>query len=270
MPANAHYDFCLLIPCYNNLPGLLHSLESVVYIADKFCIVIVDDGSKEPVTESQLKEALNTQTNLTILRNEHNLGITDTLNKGLTWIDEHINTAYIARLDCGDTCHPERFFRQMEWMRNNPATGLLGTWCYFEEKATGEKYIYRTPLDHAAILKEMHLRNVFIHPTVMFNNSVLKETGLYPTTFEHAEDYAFFWRIIQSYPSAILGECLVTCEINKEGISYQNKSKQLKARWRVVKTFGSNLALKFLACARLILLFLIPGMLTLQFKKWRT
>ncbi|RYG36043.1 MAG: hypothetical protein EOO01_31080 [Chitinophagaceae bacterium] len=149
-------------------------------------------------------------------------------------------------------------------------TALLGSWCYFEEKDTHEKYIYRTPVEHSAILKEMYFRNAFIHPTVMFRKSVLKEVGFYPKSFEYAEDYAFFWRIIRLFPCAILDECLVTCEINKGGISYQNKGKQLIARWRVVNAFGSNLALKFIACARLILLFIIPRELTLQIKKWMT
>ena len=47
-------DFYLLIPFYNNLPGLLHSLQSVQYDADKYAVGIVDDGSTQPVTLEEL------------------------------------------------------------------------------------------------------------------------------------------------------------------------------------------------------------------------
>ncbi|RYF88346.1 MAG: glycosyltransferase, partial [Chitinophagaceae bacterium] len=76
MRGDENFDFCLLIPCYNNLQGLLHSIQSVVYAAGKYCIVIVDDGSAEPVTGSHLKDSVNDETHLVILRNESNLGIT--------------------------------------------------------------------------------------------------------------------------------------------------------------------------------------------------
>jgi GT2 family glycosyltransferase len=270
MHPNAQFDFCLLIPCYNNFPGLIHSIRSVVYDPAKYCVLVVDDGSKESVDENSVRNELNEKINLVVLRNEYNLGITYTLNRGLAYILNHFDTLFIARLDCGDICHSERFVKQVEWMHDNPSTMLLGSWCYFQERDTLERYTYRTPLLHDEIKKEMYYRNVFIHPTVMFRTGIVTEIGLYPGNFPYAEDYAFFWRIIERYPSAIIGECLVTCEINKSGISYQNKSKQLMARWRVVNAFGANLALKFLACARLILLFIIPGQLSLRFKKWRS
>lgn len=268
MKSFGQIDFCLLIPCYNNFNGLVVSLKSVAYPTDNFLIVIVDDGSKEAVTTERIQET-GIKKPIVVLQNEKNLGITATLNKGLTWIEENTDTKYIARLDCGDICVAERFVTQVQYMDNHPETGLIGSWCQFEDKETLEKYSYKTPVKHGDIIRAMYFRNVFIHPTVMFRRLLLKQSGYYPEGFVHAEDYAFFWKLIKIKQSFIIDKFLVICELNKKGLSYGNKGKQLIARWKVVKTFGSNLALKIPACIRLGLLFILPKGVALQLKKWR-
>lgn len=262
-------DFCLLIPCYDNFNGLLVSLKSVVYPNDSFLIVIVDDGSEEVVTLERIKQEVGIKKPLVVLQNEKNLGITATLNKGLSWIEKNTNAKYIARLDCGDVCVEERFVMQVEYMEAHPETGLIGSWCQFEDKGTLEKYSYKTPVQHKDILRAMYFRNVFIHPTVMFRRLLLKQSGYYPEGFDHAEDYAFFWKLIKLKQSFIIDKVLVICELNKGGLSYRNKGKQLVTRWKVVKTFGSNLVLKILARIKLVLLFILPKGVALQLKKWK-
>lgn len=269
MKSFGEIDFCLLIPCYNNFTGLVVSLNSVVYPTDNFLILVIDDGSNEMVTEERVNKQLDTKKPVIVIQNEKNLGITTTLNNGLSWIEENTDAKYIARLDCGDVCVAERFVIQVEYMEAHPETGLIGSWCRFEDKETLEKYSYKTPVQHRDIIRAMYFRNVFIHPAVMFRRLLLKQSGYYPEGFEHAEDYAFFWKLIKIKESFIIDKFLVVCELNKEGLSYRNKGKQLISRWKVVKTFGSNLALKITACARLIILFILPKEIALQLKKWR-
>jgi len=262
-------DFCLLIPCYNNFNGLIVSLKSVIYPSENFLVLVIDDGSKETVTVERINTAINAKKPVIVLQNEKNLGITATLNKGLSWIEENTDARYIARLDCGDISMPERFVMQVEYMDTHPETGLIGSWCQFEDKETLRKYSYKTPTQHEDIVGAMYFRNVFIHPTVMFRTELLKEAGYYPIEFEYAEDYAFFWKLIKKNHSFIVEKFLVICEINKEGLSYKNKGKQLIARGKVIKTFGSNIVLKVNAYLRLALLFILPKGISLQFKKWK-
>ena len=150
----------------------------------------------------------------------------------------------------------------------HPETGLLGSWCRFEEKGTSLKYPYITPTDHKAIMKAMYFRNVFIHPTVMFRVSLLKQVGYYPTGFEYAEDYAFFWKIILVSQSFILDNFLLIYEINREGLSFKNRHRQLTARWKVVKAFSNNRPLKMAAYIKLKLLHIIPKSLALRMKRY--
>ncbi len=260
-------DFCLLIPCYNNFRGLTESLQSVQYDNERLLILVVDDGSVEAISRDKILEQVGKEKPVMVLRNEQNSGITETLNKGLRWIRENTVAKYIARLDCGDTCDPQRFFLQVDYLNANPGIGLLGTWCRFTEKSTGLTYEYKTPLIHEEIAREMHLRNVFIHPTVMFRADLLETAGYYPDQYPHAEDYAYFWKMIQVTQTAVLDRILVTCELNRHGISFTNKSKQLAARRRVVKAFGTNRWLKIKGMLRLNLLFFLPKGLSLRLKQ---
>lgn len=262
-------DFCLLIPCYNNFDGLIVSLKSVMYSPENYLVVILDDGSKDAVTAERVYKEINKNKPVVVLQNEKNLGITATLNKGLSWIEKNTGAKYIARLDCGDICMEERFIMQVQYMDAHPEAGLVGSWCRIIDEETSFNYSYKAPLQHDAIKKAMYFRNVFMHATVMFRTSLLKEVGYYPINFEYAEDYAFFWKLINASESFVIDKFLVICELNKKGLSYSNKSKQLLARGKVVRTFGSNLVLKITAYIRLILLFILPKEIALQLKKRR-
>jgi len=262
-------DFCLLIPCYNNFEGLILSLKTVIYDPGRFMAVVVDDGSKKPVIASAIKAETKIDYPVIVLRNEKNMGITSALNTGLQWIEENTAAKYIARLDCGDECDPGRFYKQMNYMDKHPETGLLGTWCLFENKKLFFRYYYKTPLDHERIKKAMHFRNVFIHPTVVFKTSLVKKAGNYPYDFAYAEDYAFFWELIKSSPAHILGEFLVRSEINNKGISFKNRQKQLASRARVVAKYGTNPFLRIVGMLRIKALRLIPKQLALRLKTIR-
>ena len=133
-------DFCLLIPCYNNFDGLLLSLATIVYYPDRFMVLVVDDGSTVPVTPASIKSGININFPLFVLRNEVNKGITAALNSGLKWIEEQGAANYIARLDCGDLCAADRFYKQMDFMQSHPDVGLLGSWCVFEDRTKSFRY----------------------------------------------------------------------------------------------------------------------------------
>lgn len=260
-------DFCILIPCYNNFTGLIASLNSVHYPIDRYLVLVMDDGSKEAIAIEDIDRETDSKWPVVVLRNEQNQGITRSLNRGLAWIMENTRASYIARLDCGDTCDDRRFFLQVAYLEAHPEVGLLGSWCRFEEKGTGKGYSYTTPTNYKDILRAMYFKNVFIHPTVMFRADLLAASGFYPGGFEYAEDYAFFWKLIRVREAVVLDQFLVICELNTQGLSYQNKGKQLIARGKVVKAFGTLKVLKILGFLRLGLLFILPKRLTLLLKQ---
>lgn len=261
------YDFHILIPFYNNLPGLIRSLRSIVYDPLAYCLLIVDDGSKEMLRHEDLLSYLPQSLSLTILRLRENQGITKALNTGLKWLEENGNSRYIARLDCGDLCTPDRFDRQVAFLDGHPEVGLVGSWCIFKDFRTGDSYRYKTPTEHKKILKEMHFRNVFIHPTVMWRSDMTRKVGVYPENFPRAEDYGFFYEIISVSEAAVLPSELVISEINPQGISLQFRREQLKSRMKVVRQYGKNRIFRLLGVLKLWLLLVIPYKIILNIKK---
>lgn len=266
---NPALDFCLLIPCYNNFEGLIQSLKSVSYPAGNYLIVVVDDGSAEPLQQQQIDTCLLEKKPVVILRQEINSGITKALNRGLAWIGHNTSSKYIARLDCGDVCTADRFTLQAGYMDQHPATCLVGSWCMFEEKATRKGYAYTTPIVHEKIMRGMYFRNLFIHPTMMFRVSALARVGYYSEDFPHAEDYALVWELMHTGDTYIIPKYLVTCEINIKGISHKNRRAQLRSRYHVIRKYGSPGIRKWLGYLQLFLLYLVPKELILHLKKLR-
>jgi glycosyltransferase involved in cell wall biosynthesis len=261
------YDLALLIPCYNNLEGLMRSLNSIHYHIEKIFIIIVDDGSDIPISPERLRKDCNIKFLLHVIRLAENAGITKALNTGLRWINENVDCRYIARLDCGDLCKPERFYVQMDYLNDHPETGLLGSWCYFHDPKSGYTYRYTTPQKHEAIQKAMYFRNVFIHPTVIFKKEMINTKGFYPESYPHAEDYAYFWELLSSIRAHIISRFLLICESNSKGISSKNRALQLQSRMKIINTFGSNWILKFFGKLKMTILIKIPDQALLMLKR---
>src|SRR6202000_3283294 len=88
-------DFYLLIPFYNNLPGLLSSLDSVSYPPFSYALLIVDDGSVRALCYEDLAGHVPSSLFVKILRLPDNKGITRALNEGLQWLEEKGGFRYV-------------------------------------------------------------------------------------------------------------------------------------------------------------------------------
>lgn len=258
-------DFILLIPYYNNYDGLVKSINSVCYPNERFEILIVDDGSDPPLKIEELQNS-NPGNTIQVIRLPENKGILEALNTGLKALHARVDFKYIARLDCGDVCHPERFTKQVKFLNENEDIALLGTWCCFIDNITGKGYLYRTKTKHNDILKEMHFKCSFIHPTVMFRRNVLDVVGYYPKEFIHAEDYAYFWQILKKMEGKILAETLVDIEYSGSSISAKNYKKQLRSRMRVVKILGVKKWFVFSGITLVLIRFILPFRLIKKIK----
>ncbi len=264
------FELSVLIPCYNNFDGLIRSIKSISYYADKCCIVVVDDGSASEVREAEIRRHIDINIKIFVIRLEQNKGITNALNTGLRWIRDNKISEFIARLDCSDICCEDRLQKQVSFLKKRPEIGLLGSWCTFELPDGKSRFVYTTPTEHQAIEKEMYFRNVFIHPTVMFRTKIIEVAGFYPEHYLHVEDYAYFWKLVLHTQVAIIPEFLVTCEINYKGISIENRLKQLQSRYKVVADFGTKYWLKVLGQIKLNILMVVPNSLIIKLKELRS
>ncbi len=82
--------------------------------------MVVDDASTDATPE--LLEAV-ADARLRVIRNEEQLGLAGSLNRGL---DETRGT-YVARLDADDVAMPRRLERQLARIRMSPRVGVVGS-----------------------------------------------------------------------------------------------------------------------------------------------
>jgi glycosyltransferase involved in cell wall biosynthesis len=265
-------DFYLLIPYYDNLQGLIRSIQSVRYDTTRYSFLIIDDGSSERLQFSDLEPYLPAgpagRPPVTIINLPKNGGITKALNAGLHWLGRRNDFRFVARLDCGDLCAPDRFARQVEFLDRHQEIDLVGSWCIFSNSASGSSFQYKTPTEHKKIARGMYFRNIFIHPTVMWRASVAQQTAAYPEKYPFAEDYGFFYEIISKGQAAVLPETLVICEINPEGLSIKFRKQHLKSRGKVVMAYGRNKVLSIIGVLKLWMLGVIPYKWVRQVKQW--
>jgi len=226
-------DIIVLIPHYNNLDALHRSLASIT-AAEPVEVLIVDDGSAVKPDAEDLGLRYPLIHGISCLQLEQNQGIEHALNKGLAHIRSLHRYKYIARLDCGNTCHPDRFKVKRDFLDAHPAVYLAGTWTEFRDMEGKELFTVRYPTDAKTLRKKIYLNNMFNHPSVMFRAAAVEKIGYYPTDFKYAEDYAFFFRFVRHFETANIPQVLTSYEVNPTGISLSKRRKQIESRIRII------------------------------------
>lgn len=255
----------ILIPHYNNIEGLAKSITSIGE-EEKVDVLIIDDGSFTKINEAEIQKKLKAKGVLFIEYLKENIGIEHALNKGLEIILEK-GYEFTARLDCGDICVYNRFKIQQTFLETNKDIVLVGSDVNFIDKNGKVLYNLKMPKEDSVIKKKMYINAMHIHPTIMFRNTILKSIGLYPINFKAAEDFAFFFKIIQEYKVANINSNLVNCELNSQGISSIQRKIQAKNRIKIILKYFYFGFYPIYGLIRSIILYILPLKVLIFFKK---
>jgi len=252
------------MPVYNPSAGdLAETIETMLAQTESADIVIVDDGSRLPITQM-----LTPRDDVTILRLDRNSGITAALNRGL----DHITGAgyeFVARMDCGDTCAPDRIAKQLAYMDSHPDTDLLGAFADIVDEHGNHLFFEGTSGGRPAIGRKLQDNAAFKHPTFFFRTSCVQELGDYSTHFPHAEDYEFMCRVYAKGNIDCLDDVLVTYEKNSSSISSKNRSTQLWSRLRIqLKYLKLTGVSAYIGVARTFVTLLVPATMWARFSQF--
>lgn len=246
----------LLIPHYNNIEGLKNSLHSIGKneITD---VLIVDDGSDVDLDKEEVSKNFLANGTVFFIFLEENQGIEIALNKGLEFILTK-QYQYVARLDCGDLNTSNRLEIQEAFLETHPEISLIGSNARFVDEKGKHIYSLKLPSTDTKIKKKMFINAMFCHPTIFFRSAILSSTGLYPTTYKAAEDYAFFFNVIRKFNVANINMNLVISELHPKGISHVFRKTQAKNRIKIIyKNFYFGFY-PIYGLLRSVLLYLIP------------
>ncbi|MDG1111499.1 MAG: glycosyl transferase family 2, partial [Polaribacter sp.] len=197
---------------------------------------------------------------------QQNSGIEIALNKGLEYIIKNKYT-YTARLDCGDICLGDRFQLQKYFLKEAPSISLVGSNVNFVDTNGAHLYTVKVPEKDEFIRKKMYVNAMHIHPSIMFRNSIFPKINLYPTAYQAAEDYAFFFNVMNSFKVANINKVLVQCEINPKGISTLMRKKQAKNRIKIILNNFYFGLYPIYGLLRSLLLYITPLSILIKIKK---
>lgn len=186
------------IPFYeqSNPHYLRQAIDSVLAQTHRpFAVHLIQDGRVSSEIERIVDEYAERYSCITVLRLPEHQGLPAALNESIL----RCTSRYYARMDSDDICHPERLYRQVTMMENNPAIDILGTWAseFINDPDEPNCFIKQMPQAQSQIARMYHYRCPFIHPSVMFRKSVFARIGLYNTTFRSAQDYALWGKALK-------------------------------------------------------------------------
>jgi GT2 family glycosyltransferase len=252
-------DIAVLMPVYNPTDELKATLDSLRAQSIPFKLFLVDDGSAFKIDYETLMQGIDTQ----IIRLPKNLGITGAMNVGLQEILKG-GYPYIARIDCGDVCAPERFAKQKAYLDVNPEIAVLGSAIEFRQINESNELINMRIVVFPKTPEECRSRLFFnlpvSHPALLIRRAVFERLGGYSEIYPAAEDFDLMWRASAAgFNIANLSDTLVIKEETPDSISQKRRRRQIFSRLRI-QWANRNLAspLSLIGLARTTVILLAP------------
>jgi glycosyltransferase involved in cell wall biosynthesis len=199
----------VLMPVYNAELFLREAMDSILHQTfTDFEFLIIDDGSTDASVDI-IKSYSDPR--IRFIKNERNLGISLTLNKGI----ELAKAELIARMDADDISYPDRLQKQYDYMIAHPDCGMLSTWARVISQ--DKKFIrlerYRSNFYYYNLTFECWI----YHPTIVFTKTAVKAAGMY--SMPYSEDYDLFWQIARRHKIANLAEPLVDYRLSPTSLN---------------------------------------------------
>lgn len=206
----------VLMPVYNAERFLSEAIDSILQQTfTDFEFLIVDDGS----TDRSL-EIINSYTDprIRLIQNSANLGITTSLNNGITLA----RASLIARMDADDISYPERLRKQYDYFTLHHDCVLLSTLARVITEDKQTLYIDKTNSNY--FYYNLTFCSPIYHPSVMYRKTAVQDVGMY--TVHYSEDFELFWLLSRKYKIYNLPEVLLDYRDNPQSLHQVTKRNE--------------------------------------------
>ncbi|WP_302798324.1 glycosyltransferase [Parabacteroides goldsteinii] len=181
----------VLLPLYNEPVKIameaIYSICNQTYRHLEIFLLLDNPNNKELLDLLQM--VTTNDTRITLIVNEKNIGLPQTLNKGI----DLATGEYIARMDADDISMPERIENQLVYLLKHPEIHLVGCDAFIIDEdgiQTGYYSKLRTDFSHKIFLR--HCASSLIHPTWMGTIELFKRCKY--RDFLSGQDYDFLLR----------------------------------------------------------------------------
>lgn len=230
----------VLIPCYNVENYVVESVSSIMQQTyTNLEIIIIDDCSSDN-TLQKLQELGIKDNRIKIYKNDTNLKLIKTLNRGI----DLCNGKYIARMDADDISFLTRIEKQVSFLEENNDYDVVSTMFYTFRTGKSKHNLYLNPKNNDELQAYLLFRSGICHPAVMIRKTLFSKLGLrFEEKYLHVEDYALWSKAIYNTKLANINEPLLYYRVHESQISSLNEKKQIENKKEVYKIHCEKLGL---------------------------
>lgn len=225
----------VIMPAYNAERYVGAAVESILtQTLGDFELLVFDDGSTDR-TRSILEGFAARDLRVRVLPRAHQ-GYVALLNEGL----QLARADLVARMDADDISLPERFARQLAFLRAHPEVAAVGAQAQIIN-AAGLTHRLITPPENPTVSREVLQRqSAFVHPLVMMRRQQVLAVGSYRPALIPAEDFDLWLRLGAKHTLANLPEVLLHYRMYDAQTSMQRIAEQVVRMLAARRAFAAR------------------------------
>lgn len=236
VPRKSGPQVSVLVPVYNGSATLARAVRAVMeQTLTDFELIVIDDGSSDGSLD-RLKPWEHDE-RLRVFTNAQNLGLVATLNRGIGLS----RAPLIARLDQDDWSAPTRLERQAEAFDDERVVLCASAYRRMSPDGTVVR-VAQPPKNHAELAASMLLGNRVQHSSVMFRREAAIAAGLYDFSWDLAEDYDLWLKLLELGEYRCLSSVESTYVISPDGISSKRAERQASVAAARAAAYRARLA----------------------------
>ena len=226
-------------------------------------LILCDDGSTDGTYETAKRYAAQRPDQCVLLRNDKNRKLAYTLNRCLHAASGEL----IARMDGDDISHPDRFEKQVDYLRSHPDIQLVGTGMQaFDESGPVRRLQRRRCPDQGDIRSGVP----FFHATILAQRTVFDTLKGYTAAerTDGVEDMEFWFRF---YAQGFRGENMAEILYDVRDDLRTARRRTFSRRVRAVQTLAFGYRLLGIPRYRLVfpgLALLAKGLVPPRMAQW--
>lgn len=232
----------VVMPVYNAERYLREAVDSILaQTLRDFELIAVDDGSRD-ASRSILDDYARRDPRVRVI-SRPNTGIVGALNDGLA----AARGEFIARMDADDWVTPNRFERQVAFLREHPDHVCVGSFFnYMDASGALVKWNPRET-DPAAIERTLLAGDggALIHPVILLRRDALEKTGFYRVEAQWVEDLDLYLRLAQVGRLSNVPEVLLHYRYHSQSVNFTRNEGRLQRKLWVLEQAHAARGLPF-------------------------
>lgn len=198
-----------------------------------FEFIIIDDGSTDSTGE--IIKSFNDER--IIYKKIENVIFSKALNVGISVAKYDL----IARMDGDDIALPERFEKQISFLKNNPDVKILSSaYAFFIGDSVTQ--IYHPFQEDSEIKRKLNYQNPLTHPGIMFNKAHAAKYNFYNESLDCFEDVDLWQRMRADTKFKNLDEVLILRRLKENSLT---NFEYTKPKEFIEKVFFKNFDRKY-------------------------